>query len=177
MNAGTMNKKLLLLGLVALVIILSLGVWLSRRSQSPAGSPTAPTTSTSTRAAVPKNVIVPNLGQKTSDPSLAVPVAVSNAAPGVDSKYRRFELTFDRDKVTPSLIAVNIGDTVHIDLTARDREYDFTQPDYGFALTLPKGKAKVLEFQALSAGQFVFYCASCGGPKKGPAGYLNVVAK
>ena len=74
-------------------------------------------------------------------------------------------------------MVVKQGDTVNLELTAVDANYGFTQPDYGFNAAIPDGKTQTIQFQALNVGNFTFYCASCGGPSKGPVGHIIVVAK
>lgn len=130
-----------------------------------------------TRAEVPSDITVPGAGATNVPDGMAVPKTEVQAAPGVDSKLRAFDISVNRDEFSPSTVAVNVGDTVHINLTAVDKDYDFTQPDYGFNMPLPKGVKKVLEFQVSNEGKFTFYCKSCGGPDKGPVGYIIVVNK
>jgi heme/copper-type cytochrome/quinol oxidase subunit 2 len=74
-------------------------------------------------------------------------------------------------------VIVNQNDTVNLELTAVDAAYGFDQPDYGWNTAIPKGKTQAIQFQALQPGDFIFYCASCGGPASGPVGHIIVVAK
>ena len=99
------------------------------------------------------------------------------ASPTGSAKLRIFSLSIDSNKFSQNIIAVNLGDTVHINITAVDGSYDFYQPDYGLKAILVRGQTKPAEFQATAAGRFTFYCQSCGGPDKGPVGYLEVAAQ
>lgn len=99
----------------------------------------------------------------TAAASVAVPTIQGPAAPGSTASYRSFDISVDANKFSPSTINVNLGDTVNLYITAIDKDYAFTQPDYGFNALLPKGVKKTIQFQANSAGKFEFYCSSCGG--------------
>jgi heme/copper-type cytochrome/quinol oxidase subunit 2 len=118
-------------------------------------------------------VVVPEAGA-TSTGGVAVPQVESASAPGADSKYRSFDITIQNGQFTPSTIAVNLGDTVNLRISAVGGSYDFTQPDYGLKVSLSSGGSQQIEFAATAPGKFVFYCASCGGPAKGPTGYIVV---
>lgn len=129
-----------------------------------------------TREEVPSNVKVPELNDEAS-PDVAQPTVVSPAAPGVESRYRSFNISADRNKFNPSTIIVNTGDTVHINFTAVDKTYDFTIPDYGLKQTATGGQTKVVEFQALNDGKYTFYCERCGGLDSNVIGYIIVIDK
>jgi plastocyanin domain-containing protein len=88
-----------------------------------------------------------------------------------------FSIAVQNGAFTPNTIVLNQGDTVRMLLTARDRDYDFVQPDTGLSSNLPKGVEKIVEFSGMTAGKYTFYCASCGGPDKGPLGHIVVVPK
>ena len=83
----------------------------------------------------------------------------------------------ENNSFIPDTVVVNKGDVVHIDLTAVDKDYAFTQPDYGFDSPIAKGKTRAIEFQAVAGGKITFFCKICGGPEKGPVGYLIVKDK
>jgi heme/copper-type cytochrome/quinol oxidase subunit 2 len=91
--------------------------------------------------------------------------------------YRSFNITVQNGAYSPDTVIVNQNDTVNLELTAVDAAYGFDQPDYGFNSAIPKGATKNIQFQALQSGNFLFYCASCGGPASGPVGHIIVVAK
>lgn len=117
--------------------------------------------------------VVPDTDTTVPD-GLARPTYVAPAAPNSAIRYRSFELTVSRAGFSPHTIAVHDGDIVHLTITATDDDYDFTLVQYGLAVPLLKGQAKVVEFQATGAGEKQFFCHSCGGPTKGPSGYLEV---
>jgi hypothetical protein len=129
-----------------------------------------------TRETLLGNVTVPKLGQTVAS-SVAAPQAVSPANSHTTSQYRSFTIQAKNNEFTPSTIIVNQGDIVNIIVDAVDKDYDFTQPDYGFHQTIPEGTTKAIQFGATASGKFTFYCSSCGGPAAGPMGYIEVVAK
>jgi len=129
-----------------------------------------------THLPTPANVVVPDAGAVGTG-GVAVPQVESPAAPGVSAKYRSFNIIVQNGEFIPSTIAVNLGDTVNLQIGAVGGTYDFTQPDLGFNVPLPNGENKKIQFAAMSAGKFVFYCSSCGGPAKGPVGYIVVAGK
>ena len=130
-----------------------------------------------TRSAAPTGVVVPNAGAQNAPAGVAVPQSQSPAAPGATAQYRSYNITVDGNAFTPSTIAFNQVDTVNLKITAQGGNYDFTQSDFGLSAVLSDGKSKTVQFQASASGKFEFYCASCGGPSKGPVGYLIVAPK
>ena len=130
-----------------------------------------------TRQEVPEDVMIPELNQEVKDEEIAVPLTVSPASPQGEAMFRRFEISAENDKYSPSEVLVKQGDTVHIDFTAVDKEYDITFPDYGMKQTAQKGEKKILEFQALNPGKFLYYCELCGGIDGNTKGYITVVPK
>lgn len=178
-----MDKKILVLvSVIVLIGAVSLGYFLGgkKSASSPntqtvvglAGNPAQSTTKT----AVPANVSVPGVSSTVSA-DVAKPINVSAAAPGVTAQLRTFSIAVNNDQFSPNTVIVNPGDTVRLTFTAQDKTYDFTQPDYGLKQTLTQGKQAIVEFQAVDTGKFTFYCSSCGGPDKGPVGYIIVVSK
>jgi hypothetical protein len=103
-----------------------------------------------------------------------VPVAVDPASGSAN--FRSYNIKIDKNKFTPDTVIVNQWDTVRINFTSVDRDYDVKQPDFGFAVAIPKGTSGVWESSASGGGTFKFYCVACGGPESGPAGYLIVKA-
>ncbi len=145
------------------------------------GQGSAPQTS-ATMAPVPANVTVPNEGDKNVSSSVAVPSVQASAHPsGGASQYRQFSISVNNNEFMPATIAVNKGDIVDLEILAVDKDYDFTQPDYGFSglsvLPIKKGATTKVQFEAVTTGKFTFYCSSCGGPDKGPIGYVIVTDK
>lgn len=185
-----MNKKALIwVGVVAVVIIVAVaGYYAVKKSPAPsssgpaAGGVTGPqvTASSSSATAQPLTgggVSVPGQNATSVPKGVAAPTIVAAGSPAGTTSYRSFNVTVTGSAFTPNTIIVNQGDTVHINLTASGGTYDFTQPDMGLKLSLASGQTKVVQFDADTAGKFTFYCSSCGGPSKGPVGYIEVVAK
>lgn len=188
----TKKKLLIIVGIVALAIVaISFGYWLggggttSSSEQSSGvgastGLPGTPASSTSPGipavAAVPPNTSVPDEGATDAPPDVAVPVTQSAGNPAGTVSYRSFNISIDDGAYDPSTVIVKQGDTVNLELTAVDANYEFTQPNYGFNDSIMKGETQTIQFQALRSGDFTFYCESCGGPSKGPVGHLIVTA-
>ncbi len=186
---GQNKKRNIILAVVVVVVIIlaivaavSLGHKKANAPSSSAGgaaqnvgSGMRPASST-TYASAPANVVVPSAGA-TSTGGIAVPQIEAAAAPGVSAKYRSFTIMVDGSGFTPSMIAVNVGDTVNLQIGATNGNYDFTQPDLGFHVSLPQGQTKTVQFSPMIPGKYLFYCSSCGGPSKGPVGYVIVAAQ
>jgi len=179
-----MSRRDLLI-LLAVLVALVLAVWFvvgRTGKDEPAGgtgtdSPAAAEPGeTPTRGRVPENIVVPDAGAQNTG-EIAVPKISVQAAPGVESKLRKFEINIEDNLFSPDTLAVNQGDTVQINFKAVDDDYDVVQPDYGLKLAIVKGAVKLMSFDAVSEGKYTFYCESCGGPAKGPVGYVMVVKK
>ncbi len=166
-----------LLGVIVLVVVsnnkkTSTGV----NAPSGPGIPGAGTPGGSaTRADITTPIAVPDRGNSSTAANVAVPVIQSPASPGGDSSYRSFTLAISASGFSPNTVIAKQGDVIDLNITSSDGTYDFTQPDYGFHVTLTKGQSKKIQFQATATGKFTFYCSSCGGPSKGPTGYIDVV--
>jgi heme/copper-type cytochrome/quinol oxidase subunit 2 len=179
-----MNKnKIIALVVILVVVVLAISFVFKNKTQTVQNQP-QPTPQTSvggqksqTWQAPPENVTVPEAGQTNVPEGVAVPKNVSPASVVSDAKMRVFEMKIENNKFTPQEFIVKQGDIFDANVTAIDKDYDFTQPDYGFNLSIKKGETKRVQFQATAAGKFIFYCKSCGGPEKGPVGYLVVVPK
>lgn len=172
------KSKIICIVIIALVAIGVIAFFITRPSSTPTSmSSSNQIEATGTRAPVPAGVTVPSQGEATA-PNVAPPQVVSPAKAGSDSEYRSFSITADDNQFTPSTIVVNQGDVVNLIITAVDKNYDFTQPDYGFKqVAILKGQSKTIQFGATATGQFTFYCSSCGGPTQGPTGYIIIVPK
>jgi len=182
-----MQKKqkinLIILGAVIVVLVVVILLLPHANTGSPvqSGNSSAPAgqgsiSQSATVAPVPANITVPNEGDKNVGIGIAAPQIQVPAHPsGGDASYRQFIVTANNDTFTPATAIVKKGDIIDLEITAVDKDYDFTQPDYGFsALPVPKGKTTKVQFQGLNSGKFTFYCASCGGPNKGPIGYIII---
>ncbi len=130
-----------------------------------------------TREAPPAGVVVPEKNATDVPAGVAVPHVVSAGNPHDNSSYRSFDLNIQSGAFTPSTVIVREGDTTNINVTAADAAYDFTQPDFGFKVAIKKGETKKIQFGATASGDFLFYCASCGGPSRGPVGHLIITSK
>lgn len=130
-------------------------------------------TPTVTQAPVPKNIKVTEPGDKITA-GIAVPITVQPAAPGVSAKFRAFNIKAEKNKFDPSTVIVKVGDTVHINFTAVDKTYDFVLPDYGMIQTAGPGETRIVEFQALTQGKYIYYCKLCGGLDSTAVGYVIV---
>lgn len=172
-------------GVVLAVLLLVFGMYsFLRQMTTPGSAPTATDQGSATqpvvqptREAVSPDVVVPEKGDTNVAAGVATPDVTAPANPQNSGTYRKFTMDITNNAFFPKTFIVTQGDTVHIDVTAIDAAYDVLQPDYGFGTALKKGETKFLEFSATGAGQFTFYCTSCGGPAKGPTGTLIVKPK
>jgi heme/copper-type cytochrome/quinol oxidase subunit 2 len=173
--------------IVVIVIVAGAVVWYRHSASNipasgtsgPAGvsSTTSAIATSSTRGAVPADAVAPDKGATSTPANVAVPAIQGAGDPAGNVSYRSFNIGIQNNAYTPGTVIVDQGDTVNLELTAVDAAYGFDQPDYGFNTAIPKGKTQTIQFQALSPGNFTFYCASCGGPSSGPVGHIIVVAK
>jgi len=136
----------------------------------PAGAELTKSTTTAVvdqfRTDVPKDIIIPEVGQKLTDAQkkvIAVPTVVTAAAPGASTKFRSYDISANGGKFEPSQIIGRVGDTIHVNFTAVDKGYDIVFPSYNMKQVAAKGETKILEFQAVQEGSFTYYCDSCGG--------------
>lgn len=180
-----MNRnKIISIAVGVVVVIFVVVVAVSRRSAPGGGvtpsvggdadkTPSGPVT----REAPPQNIAVPDKGAKNVSPNVAVPNVVSTGNSANTISYRSFNIKAEGGGFSPSTVIVKQGDTTEINITAVDRDYDFTQPDYGFRVPIPRGTTKKIQFAATAAGKFTFFCSICGGPSNGPVGYVVVAPK
>ena len=179
------KKKLVSIAVVVVVVIAVVGilVFVKRAPQaglttSPAGgnAPGAAPSGPVTREPAPANVVVPSQTSSDVPKNVALPEVVSGN-PNQNSSFRSFDIKADSNKFTPDTVIVRQGDTLNMNVTAVDKDYDIFQPDYGTKVRIPKGTAQKVQFQATDSGKFLFYCVSCGGPSKGPTGYIIIAPK
>lgn len=185
------QKNILVSGVVLTVFLIILVVVdISRRAtpktaaplittnQVAEGKPVIPQRTDQFRTEVPKDVVVPEMTtkpQELKDKSIVIPSLVAPAAPGAESKFRSFSLTADKGVFTPNKIIAKVGDTVRVTFTAVDRDYDIVFPNYNMMQQAKKGQTKILEFQALQEGNFLYYCDTCGGPNSSAKGNIIIV--
>ena len=185
------NKIFILLGVVIIIILVVLIVINQRNLNSKpkvedviipvvseTKTPVETGTSSQFRTEVPLDVKVPEPNEKlteTQKTEIAVPTISVPAAPGVVAKYRGFEIKAADNKFTPTKIIVNLGDTVNIRFTAVDKDYDIIFRSYNMKQVALKGETKIIEFQAVQAGNYLYYCERCGGVTSSAQGNIIVV--
>lgn len=163
------------IGLVVVVVII--GIIINRivtsRVNNGAVQPATSSTVSQTVSDVPADIYVPDAGEEAKG-DVAVPSAVVEAAPGVEAKARSYAIAVNGNAFSPSTVIVRAGDTTSIRFTAQDKDYDFVQPDLGLSSKLLRGKEQLIQVSPSTPGRYQFFCQSCGGPDKGPVGYLIV---
>jgi heme/copper-type cytochrome/quinol oxidase subunit 2 len=173
------NKKLVIgifLGVVLLIAALVAFLYQGSvpTSQQPVAAEPPPPTPVETHTETPTNILVPGEKEINVPADVAVPSLVAPTMGKIDAHYRVFEFRAEGGKFTPNTINVNRRDILRFVVTAVDADYAFTQPDYGLDIPIPKGTTRTIEFGSADPGSFLFYCGVCGGPEKGPTGWLNV---
>ncbi len=174
------NKKVVLFAALGLALVIFL-LWFlfSGLKTTPGTVPSANDsggkTGSVTAAPVPAGTVVPGTNSTSTD--VAKPTAINKIGAGGAVNQRNYAVEVKNDLVTPQKIAVYVGDVVNIAFTSADKTYDFVQPDNGAEWTVSLGKPITLRFSSPNAGQFTYYCKSCGGPGKGPVGYFVVVPR
>jgi len=145
---------------------------------SPAPAVSVPSGQDQFRAAVPADIVVPDTSTVLTEAQkqvIAIPTVEVAAAPGVTPQLRSFNISAVGGKFVPSQVTVHVGDTVNINFTAVDGDYDVTFPSGGMKQVIAKGQTKPLQFQAGEDGSFLYYCAACGGPGSAATGQIIVV--
>ncbi|MBU6500210.1 MAG: hypothetical protein KGJ89_00015 [Patescibacteria group bacterium] len=141
------------------------------------GKPSGPTT----RESLPQSVVivVPGANATSNVPQgVAVPTNVAPANMSNTTSYRNFNVTADGDKFTPDILNVYLNDQIVLNITAVDKDYDFTQPDFGYdGVVIRKGTTKTIHIQAPDVAKFIYYCKLCGGPNSGPVGSIFVAPR
>jgi heme/copper-type cytochrome/quinol oxidase subunit 2 len=130
-----------------------------------------------TRQEVPAGTTVPEPASANLPSGVAEPQNVKLSG-GASSPYlRSFSVEISNDTVSPNNIIAYVGDILTITFESVDKTYDFVQPDFGLRWQVPVGGSKTFQFQTSNPGKFIFYCPSCGGPGKGPVGYVTAVVR
>ena len=88
---------------------------------------------------------------------------------------RIFRAYLDDEQLVPSTFIVYQNDNVQLEITSFDNTYDINQPEYGIHMPIRLGMRTLIPFKATQAGTYLLFCQSCGGPSKGPVGYLMVL--
>lgn len=182
----TWNKKWIAI-IAATVVVIAVVIYLAVSSGGPvsgqpgtgvAGSASPASKNPAvTRAPAPAGVAAPDKGAQNVPQNVATPQVEAVGSPSGNSKYRSFNIQAVNNSFVPNTVIVNLGDTIDLEITAVDKNYDFYLPDFGNKSPLPKGETKRIQTGATAVGKFTFYCVSCGGPQSGPIGYLEVVNK
>lgn len=181
----TENKRYLIIGIAVLGVIIIAAIWYGAApapEEVAAPTPEAPVPAAAeipegetSAPAVPEGITVPTVGEAEAPEGVAVPSVVAPAAPGVSAQFRSFDVKAQNDAFSPNEIRANQGDTIHINFTAVGKTYDLSIPDYGLKQTAKAGESKVIEFQTLNPGTYVFYCELCGGLQSKTKGTIVVV--
>lgn len=180
-----MNKRNIIIGVVAAVVVVGLAWWgLSNRGGQtgiiggPSGTVGAPkgqdamrpenkdalqTVQGGTREVVQTKIATPGEGASSTTKGVAVPTTVVQTGP---SAFRHFDISASGNTYSPNIIVVNEGDVIDLNFTAVDGKYDLFFPDFGIYKAAAKGEIVKLQFQGNPFGEYKFYCKdSCGSAK------------
>ena len=173
------------IGIIVMVIAIAAIAFFVGRSLPPgpigsngpgtAGQPTP--LPSPTREDVPADTVVPGATSTNLPPGVAQPENVKLSGDASSPYLKDFHVTVKNDTVSPDNIVTYVRDIVTITFESGDKAYDFIQPDLGLRWQVPAGGSKTMQFQTASTGKFIFYCSSCGGPGKGPVGYIVSAAR
>jgi len=90
---------------------------------------------------------------------LTKPAQEFPSSPGkTEKKIRIFDMKVSKDGFSPNNLVVNRGDTIQINMTALDGDYDFSMPVGHFYQFSKIGETKNITFDATLDGTFVFEC-------------------
>ena len=168
------KNTLTLIAIIAIIVALGVVIWgVLNTFKKEKGGETPAEVVSPTREEVPEDIVVPELGAEVEE-EVAVPQTVTEAAPGAEAKFRRFEIKAENNLYTPSTIIVNKGDLIDINFTAVDNKYDFVLPDYGMKQVAEAGETKTIAFQAVNEGKFLFYSDLYGGFEGEMKGYIII---
>lgn len=130
------------------------------------------------RQEVPEDIIVPELDTQLSEEQkneIAVPKIVVPASSGSESNFRSFDIKAENNAFVPNKIIAKVGDVVHVNFSAVGGDYDIVFPSYNMKQVAKSGQTKILEFQAVEEGSFLYYCDSCGGENSNVKGNIIIV--
>lgn len=160
------NKNSLMIGgLVALVVVISVGVVLARGRQSD--------TQTNTASPVPaaSAVVASTAPSETMETTEASPEAMEES----DSEVRTINLEAGSFYYKPDVIKVKKGETVKIVMTSADMMHDFNIEELDVKMPITQsGKTGTVEFTANEVGSFEFYCSVGNHKAQGQTGTLIV---
>ncbi len=169
-----MNKRAILITIIVVVVLVIL-IFSSSNISNKVRRPEKKDGEFVTMQNSPPNVVVPEKDSQNLPENIAKPEVFYELTRRPGTGLRVFNITIEGDTFKPDTVIVNEFDRVKINLTAVDKDYDFTQPDIGRPMKIRKGTTEFAEFQALGGKKFTFYCTLCGGPEKGPVG--NIIIK
>jgi plastocyanin len=189
------NKKILIAGGLGVILILLIILAIMNAAKKPVPPTSVPANTGNKpeitipvaigpggqdqfRAEVPAGLQVPGTSTVLTEEQkkiIAVPTTVVDAAPGTSAQRREFNISATGGKFVPAEVIARMGDTVHVNFTAVDGDYDIVFPSYNMKQVASKGQTKILEFQALKDGSFLYYCDSCGGPDGPTTGKIIIV--
>lgn len=130
---------------------------------------------TETRTEILEKIEAPDETTEDVPENIAQPIFTREKTDSVNSSLKRiFKIKAEDNKFIPDTIVVNQGDTLSLEITAVDQDYDFVQPDYGLTAKISEGETLRGGFQAADPGKFTFYCEICGGLEEGAKGYIIV---
>ncbi|OGY98458.1 MAG: hypothetical protein A2855_00070 [Candidatus Liptonbacteria bacterium RIFCSPHIGHO2_01_FULL_57_28] len=172
------------IGIVAAVIVVVAGAlvasrWLLSR-QSDTNTPDSAARQNlpkPTREEVPVGTVVPEPTSTGLPADVAQPQDVKRSGNESSPYLRTFKVTVANGAVSPANIVAYAGDILTLTFESKDQAYAFAQPDLGLAWQVPAGGFKTFQFQAAAPGKYIYYCPSCGGPDRGPVGYIVAAPK
>ncbi len=156
---GFSEKKIFaVVGIILVILAVGLAIGLVARHtvnpQSGATSPTVPMYN----GRVLNDIYNPTVPQNAA-PTNAQQVTPASTDPNLSTRSRLYAMSASASGFSPNSITVNEYDTVRINFTAADGDYDFSIPYLGVNFsTVPKGMTKLLMFNASGAGVFGFEC-------------------
>ena len=114
--------------------------------------------------------------QAPDQPPVQLPAQdTDNAKPVPVASNKTFTITAFQFEFEPSVINVDLGDQVTIDITSTDVVHGFSLPTFGIKERLEPGETITVEFVADKKGVFPFFCSvQCGEGHGGMKGTLVV---
>lgn len=107
-----------------------------------------------------------------------IPDPPGEASGQITDGIRVIKMTAERFKFDPSVITVNQGDKVRLEITSKDVTHGFALKEYGISRKLRPGQTELIAFVAKTPGTFQFHCnVFCGVGHLGMKGKLIVLPK
>jgi len=176
-----MNRNLSIVsGIILAVIITFIGSVLYFSGRLPLSFPKLSNTQSTKPYSQPTifaDVTIPQPIDASKYKNIATPVLVQELATENKNKVLGFNLSIANNTYSSNKILANEGDIIRITLTSLDNKADFTLPALGIKREAARRESKRIEFQAVSAGNFQFFCESCLPEDDNSKGLLMVVAK